>query len=327
MFEKILLPLDGSALAERSIPHAVAFARIFNSKIKLLRVLEPNTSTERSQFSEPLQWQLLKTEATLYLQTIAERVREALNLSQDEGADRVNTTILEGKIAECIVDFAQKEAIDLLVICTHGAGGLSRWNLNSVIAKVINLVCSHVLIIRTYRSKETDLCQPYYNRILIPIDCSLRAECALNAGIALAEGSHPRLILTSVIKPPDVPEIAPYHQEMQVLSEKLVALNHKALRYYMDEISQRLTVDNEIHILENASISQAILNLAKEEKADLLILCAHGYTGDIDRPFGMVTRGCIDYGTQPVLVIQDLSRSQVRPSEVEQVSQKTKSRE
>jgi len=126
MFEKILLPLDGSALAERSIPHAVAFARIFNSKIKLLRVLEPNTSTERSQFSEPL--------ATLYLQTIAERVREALNLSQDEGADRVNTTILEGKIAEGIVDFAQKEAIDLLVICTHGAGGLSRWNINSVIA-------------------------------------------------------------------------------------------------------------------------------------------------------------------------------------------------
>ena len=95
----------------------------------------------------------------------------------------------------------------------------------------------------------------------------------------------------------------------------------------MNEMSQRLTVDNEIHILENASISQAILNLAKEEKADLLILCAHGYTGDIDRPFGMVARGCIDYGTQPVLVIQDLPRSQVKPSEVEQVSQQTKSRE
>ena len=327
MFEKILLPLDGSALAERSIPHAIAFARIFNSKIELLRVLEPNTSTERSQFSKPLQWQLLKTEATFYLQTIAARVREALNLSQDEGTDRVNATILEGEIAECIVDFAQKEAINLLVICTHGASGLSRWNLNSVIAKVINLVYSHVLIIRTYSSEEADLLQLHYKRILIPIDCSLRAECALNAGIALAEGSHPLLILTSVIKPPDVPEIAPYHQEMQALSEKLVALNHKALRYYMNEMSQRLTVDNEIHILENGSISQAILNLAKEEKADLLILCAHGYTGDIDRPFGMVARGCIDYGTQPVLVIQDIPRSQVKPSEVEQVSQQTKSRE
>ena len=327
MFEKILLPLDGSALAEHSIPHAIAFARIFNSKVELLRVLEPNTSAERSQFSEPLQWQLLKTEANLYLQTIAERVREALNLSKDEGIDRVNTTILEGKIAECIVDFAQKEAIDLLVICTHGAGGLSRWNLNSVIAKVIKLVYAPILIIRPFHSEEADLHQPHYNRILIPIDCSLRAECALNAGIALAEGSQSRLILTSVIKPPDVLEIAPYHQEMQALSEKLVALNHKALRYYMDEMSQRLTVDNEIHILENASISRAILNLAKDEKADLLILCAHGFTGDIDRPFGMVTRGCIDYGTQPVLVIQDIPRSQDKPSEVEQISQQTKSRE
>ncbi len=121
MFEKILLPLDGSALAERSIPHTIEFARIFNSKIELLRVLEPIQGTEISQFSEPLQWQLVKTEAAVYLQTIAERVQEALNLSQDEGTNRINTTILEGKIAEFIVDFAQKEAIDLLVICTHGA--------------------------------------------------------------------------------------------------------------------------------------------------------------------------------------------------------------
>ncbi len=289
--------------------------------------MEPNKSAERSQFSEPLQWQLLKTEANLYLQTIAERVHKALNLSKDEGIDRVNTTILEGKVAECIVDFTQKEAIDLLVICTHGAGGLSRWNLNSVIAKVISLVYLPVLIIRTYRSEGTELRQPLYNRILIPIDCSLRAESALNAGIALAEANHSFLILTSVIKPPDIPEIAPYHQDMQALSEKLVALNHKALRNYMNEISQRLTVENEIHILENPSISQAILNLAKEEKADLLVLCAHGYTGDMDRPFGMVARDCIDYGTQPVLVIQDLPRSQVKPSEVEQVSKQTMSRE
>lgn len=327
MFEKILLPLDGSALAERSIPHVIEFARIFNSKIELLRVLEPIISTEISQFSEPLQWQLVKTEATLYLQTIADRVSEALNLSQDEGRDRVHTTILEGKIAESIVDFAQKEAIDLLVICTHGAGGLSRWNLNSVIAKVINLVYSPILIIRTYQSEEADPLLPLYKRILIPFDSSLRAECALNAGIALGKGNDTRLIVTSVIKPPDIPNIEPYHQEMQALSEELVELNHKALRHYIDEMSQKLPVDNETHILESASVFQAILNLAKEVKADLLILCAHGHTGDFDRPFGMVARRCIEYGTLPVLIIQDLPRSQVNPLQGELGSQQTKSRE
>jgi len=69
-----------------------------------------------------------------------------------------------------------------------------------------------------------------------------------------------------------------------------------------------------------------ILNLAEEVKADLLILSAHGYTGDVDRPFGKVARGCIDYSTQPVLVIQDIPRTQVNFSEVERIARQSKSR-
>ena len=62
MFKKILLPLDGSALAERAIPHAIEFARIFNSKILLLRVLEYEPSSEPVVHAEPLNWQLQVTE-------------------------------------------------------------------------------------------------------------------------------------------------------------------------------------------------------------------------------------------------------------------------
>ena len=326
MFEKILLPLDGSALAERSIPHALAISRIFNSKIELLRVIEPPKNGKSSQISEPLQWHLLKTEASRYLETVAVKMLETLNLSQEEGKHRIRTTVLEGKIAENIVDFAQKEAIDLLVICTHGAGGLSLWNLNSVTAKVINLIYSHILIIRPYESEEENQHQSLYERILIPFDCSVRSECTLNAGIRLSEGSHSRMFLTTVIKPPDVPKIEPYHQEMQALSEKLVEIKHKAMRHHLEQISERLPVDNEVHILESSSISHAILNLAEEVKADLLILSAHGYTGDVDRPFGKVARGCIDYSTQPVLVIQDIPRTQVNFSEVERIARRSKSR-
>jgi nucleotide-binding universal stress UspA family protein len=327
MFEKILLPLDGSTLAERSIPHAIAFARKFNSKIELLRVLEPNACKGRAQFSEPLQWQLLKTEATIYLDSISKRLCSALNLSQNESEDRVNATVLEGKIAESIVDFSKKEAINLLIICTHGASGLSRWNLNSVSNKVINLVYSNVLIIRSYSSTEADLYEPPYDRILIPIDFSLRAECALNAGIALAEESHSQLILTSVIKPLEVPEISQYQQEMQELSDRFMTINTKALNHYLNDISQRLTVENKSKILINSRISQAILNLSDEENIDLLILCAHGHTGDFNRPFGMVAHSCIIYGTQPVLVLQDQPPSHIKISAAEQVSKQTKSRE
>jgi len=54
-----------------------------------------------------------------------------------------------------------------------------------------------------------------------------------------------------------VPKIEPYHQEMQALSEKLVEIKHKAMRHHLEQISERLPVDNEVHILESSSISHA----------------------------------------------------------------------
>ncbi|MFZ3071606.1 MAG: universal stress protein [Anaerolineaceae bacterium] len=331
MFEKILLPLDGSALAERSIPHAIEFARIFKSKILLLRVLEPVISEECSQPAEPLQWQLLKAKTDLYMHDVANQIRQALNLPQLEdetdGTDRVTVNILEGKIAENIVDFAQKEAIDLLVISSHGSGGLSRWNLNSVVSKVVNLIYTPVLIIRGYQVESVETTHLRYERILIPIDCSRRSEYSLNAAIAFAQNSQSHLILTSVIKPPDIPTIEPFNQELQHLSDQFLELTHKALNYYLNELSQRTAVDNEIRIIEHPSILQAILQLAKDENVDLIISCAHGHTGDTSWPFGTIARSLIEYCTKPVLVIQDLPRSQVTPSEAAQAAERTRSRE
>ncbi len=105
-----------------------------------------------------------------------------------EKKSRVEYSIREGKTAENIVDFAHAENIDLLVISTHGSGGLSRWNISSVTQKVINLIYLPVLIVRAYNQPEAADARIHYRRILLPIDSSRRAECALPAGIALARG-------------------------------------------------------------------------------------------------------------------------------------------
>jgi nucleotide-binding universal stress UspA family protein len=82
MFEKILLPLDGSAMAERSIPHAIEFARIFNSKILVLHVLESEISSEQIVHTEPLKWQLHKAKSELYLHKIANQMRLSLDIPE-----------------------------------------------------------------------------------------------------------------------------------------------------------------------------------------------------------------------------------------------------
>lgn len=331
MFEKILLPLDGSAMAERCIPHAIEFARIFNSKILVLHVLESEISAEQIVHTEPLNWQLHKAKADLYLHKIANQIRLLLNLPEmDDELDcegRVTVTMLEGKVAEDIVDFAQKEDIDLLVISSHGSSGLSRWNLNSVTTKVVNLIYKPVLIIRGYAVDGEAPIHPSYERILLPIDCSRRSECSLNAGLTIAKNYQSRVILTSVIKPPEISAIDPYNQELQLLNQQYMDLSRKTVQRYMDELSQRLGVENEIRIIENHSIARAIINLANDEKVDLLILCAHGYTGELSWPFGTVARSFIEYSTKPVLIIQDLTHLDVLPTEASQAAEPTRSPE
>ena len=196
MFNRILVPLDGSTLAERAIPHAEQFARIFGSSIILLQVLDPTSFHENPNPVDPLSWQIRKTEADMYMNGIAARIREDLAEAcmrskvqgNDEKKARVEYSIREGKTAENIVNFAHAENIDLLVISTHGSGGLSRWNISSVTQKVINLIYLPVLIVRAYNQPETENARIHYRRILLPIDSSRRAECALSAGIALARG-------------------------------------------------------------------------------------------------------------------------------------------
>lgn len=359
MFNRILVPLDGSTLAERALPHAEQFARIFGSSIVLLQVLDPTSFHENPNAVDPLSWQIRKAEADMYMQEIAARIRVDLQESPEGappaeviGNEAVKTTveysILEGKTAENIVNFAHSEGIDLVVISTHGAGGLSRWNISSVTQKVINLVYLPVLIIRAYCQPAMPETRVHYRRILLPIDSSRRAECSIAAGIALAGGqiysgflsegndrsilrpallseqTPTKLILTAVIKPPEIPIPEPYPVEIEQLSSQLMEVSRLAVASYLNEMKVRLPVECESRVLESNSASLAIQELAaQEEDIDLVVLCAHGYTGQFAWPYGSNARNYIEHGTKPVLVIQDVPRSQVQPTPAEIAAEKS----
>jgi nucleotide-binding universal stress UspA family protein len=339
MFTRILVPLDGSSLAEGAIPHAVLFARIFGSSIILLQVLDPTSYQEMPNAVDPLRWQLRKAEADAYMQGIAQRIRKNLGekslMGVDEQKSRVDYSVREGKAAENIVDFAHSENIDLLVISTHGSSGLSRWNISSVTQKVINLIYLPVLIVRAFIQPINDESIVRYRRILIPIDCSRRAECSLTAGIELARGEasadrttetsgeKSTLFLAAVIRPPELPIPEPFPVEISQLSENLIRLSHQAVNRYLYEMKERLPVNCDTCVVESTSVPSAIQDLAEQDDVDIVVLCAHGYSGNVTWPYGTVTRNYIEHGTKPVLVIQDVSRFQVRPTAAEIAAEKS----
>jgi len=331
MFEKILLPLDGSVMAERTVPHAIEFANIFDSKILILQVLDSEVGADVSLQNEPLKWQLHKAKTELYLHKIANQIRAALNQPELEDESdregRVVVTLLDGKVAENIVDYAHKEEVDLLIISSHGSSGSSRWNLNSITTKVVSLIYKSILIIRSYPIKEEESLRLRYERILLPIDCSRRSECSIAAAAIIAKKYQSHLILSSVIKPPEIAVLDPHNQELQALNAQYMDFSRKTAQRYLEELSQRVGVDNEIHVIESNSVVQAIINQANDANVDLLVFCAHGHTGESSWAFGTVARSFIEYSTKPILVIQDLTPADMHPIGVAKNAESIRSRD
>ncbi len=343
MFKKILIPLDGSKLAERAIPHAVHMARVFGAQIQLLHVLDSTPYQDSPTVTEPLNWQILKAQAELYLSGIAAQLRDQ-ELT-------IESQLREGKTAESIINFAQQEGIDLLVISTHGASGLSRWNMSSVAAKVISKACLPILIVRTYlqpaeasegtvaveldayQENQEELAeaaapagsseagQPaFYRKILLPIDTSRRAECVMPAAVMLAQQGA-KTILAAVMQPPSIPVPQPYPDEFQQISNRFVEVSQTAIRMYLDEQSRRIP-DVETRVVKNFNVAEAIHEMAEQEDVDLVVLCAHGQTGCTRWPYGSITQNYIDHGVKNVLVVQDVPCSQFRATAAEIAAEK-----
>lgn len=355
MFNRILVPLDGSAFAERALPHAELIAQIFDATIVLLRVLEPTTKHDKPEGVDPLTWQIRKNEAELYLQGMVEQVEKKLDNQsmEDRGnlgrSKRVEYAIREGRTPENIVNFAQTENIDLLVISTHGWGGFTRWNISSVAEKVLKVIYKPVLLVRAYEEIEEINHNVHYNRILVPVDSSRRAECVFPAAISLARealifkdslaqksgsglldvpqaSSQSCLILTTVIHPPELPIPEPYSEEIHNLVNQILQFSHQFAQDYLQRIKEQMTVVCETIVLENRSVSSALQDLAEQQDVDLIILAAHGYTGQNIHPYGSITRDIMELGSKPILIIQDISPAEVIPTDSELANLKTGAR-
>lgn len=145
MYRHILVPLDGSALAEQVLPHVHALAaNEGTTKITLLRAVPPifTTSVDYSGMLATTTEAItqMEQEALDYLQHVAKQF-------QSEGYE-VHTEISSLPPAEAIIEYAENHNVDLIVIATHGRSGLSRWVFGSVTQKVVQVAPTPVLVIR-----------------------------------------------------------------------------------------------------------------------------------------------------------------------------------
>ena len=160
MYKKIMVPLDGSELAECVLPHVDGFVSGFQvDKVIFVRVLEPTpalfsemSSTTNPHALESIQKNIAmidkerRSSAAKYLEQVISRVKL--------GGIKYKTDVLVGKIADSLVDYVEANEIDLVLIATHGRSGISRWVRGSIADRVLRSSCAPVLMVRADRNMK-----------------------------------------------------------------------------------------------------------------------------------------------------------------------------
>ena len=144
MYQKVLVPLDGSEVAECALPHLQAIASGCDVvDVVLLRVIGPLPVPGDYLIGEGDRVRIesrYRAEAQSYLEKMVKQIKE--------GGLNVRADIIEGGAAESIVDYVDKHGINLVIMATHGRSGIGRWALGSVADKVVRRLNVPVLLVR-----------------------------------------------------------------------------------------------------------------------------------------------------------------------------------
>lgn len=312
MFDHLLVPLDGSPLAECVLPYVLGVAKAFGARTTLLQVLEQPHTVEGTRAVDPLDWHLTKAEAEAYLNRVARRLQEAgLEVRHD---------CIEGQAAERIIEFAHRHGVTLIAMSSHGRSGLSGWNVSSVVQKIMLRAHISTLLVRAYHAVDSELSVLRYRRLLVALDCSHRAECVLPLVTRLASFHEAELLLAHVVRRPEMPRRAPLASEDVELADRVVTRNKQEALRYLKHLRSRLgsevsEIQHRLLVGDNAAAT--LHDLVEREATELVVMSAHGHSGGTRWPYGSVAVSFIAYGHTPLLIVQDLSPDEVECSYAE----------
>jgi nucleotide-binding universal stress UspA family protein len=300
-FNRILVPLDGSELAEQAIPFARAVARdegtlIYAQIVPRAEAIHGLTGGTVASASEV--GAMFEQTATGDLEAAAQRWKEI--------APHYETVIGVGDPAETILELARQQNCDLIVIASHGRGALGRWTFGSVADRLTRTSDLPVLIIRPQDASVEYGVIPTFGRILLPTDGSALSQSAVDEAAALGKQLGQEVVLVRSIFPEA--ELAPtagfdavYAPEIyEELSRSLEADARKSL----DATAQMVRDEGaEVGILlMHGPAAQTIESVARPD--DLIVMTSHGRSGFRRWLIGSVAEKLVRTAPCPVMLVR-----------------------
>ncbi len=298
MIRQILIPLDGSTLAEAVLPHARRLAQAFGAEALVLRVVGTRLS-DVGHYIDTFDWRLKRVEAERYVERIAGGLRE-------DGV-QVRAEVAVGRASEQILGTARRAQADLIVLTTHGEGGRSEFHVSGTAAKVVGPSESSVLLVPP-PAPGTEVGEVTYRTILVPVDCSPRADWAVCLAGAVARVTAAELVLLYVVTTPEAVAWTSEGSPARALALQLRQANRAAAQAHLDEQVAMLAQSGlraRVRLVENDDIARTIRGVADEEGVSLIAMAAHGARAASEVPHGMVAASLLGDSRRPLLLLQD----------------------
>ncbi len=276
LLNKILVPLDGSELAARTLVHACRLLHAPGSMVTLLRVVPRVEELEA---------------AALVLEELRERL----------AADGIPATsrVAVGEPAKRIAQIAEESGASLIALSTHGASGVMRALRGSVAEEVLSIAPTPVLLANPFALRETE--ELPIRKIVVALDGSRRSARALPIAAEIARLYGAELVLLHVVDLSwcHYPEVARPHEIVQAEECLARELEH-------------LDVRARSRVVEGPA-AEKILEAVETEQADLLALASHGRSGVARWYYGSVAEPVVRKASCPILVVRSAAEAPVRP--------------
>jgi nucleotide-binding universal stress UspA family protein len=277
MYERIIVPLDGSKLAEAALPYAEELAAKMDSYISLLTVLAPEDAGKEVQFQA-------------YLKKIAEVTRyhaEKYIANKGGGSIKVLTSTRMGNPAEEIIEYAAKIPYQLIIMASHGRSGLNRWAVGSVADKIVRANISQpVMLIRAKESRSDIREKRILKKALVPLDGSVGSEAVIPYITKMASKLQMEITLFEVIQ-----------KNNNASADAETYLHNWCSKLEKDGITASCNVSY-------GSVADQIINISDEFALDLVAMTTHAKTSLNFWTLGSEAQKVFLGGNTPLLLIK-----------------------
>jgi len=293
VFGRILMPLDGSRLAEAAIAYGAELTARLGSELILLHVYP----SEQQSFIPMHQ---------LYLREVSKGVQSYIEKRFPRCEDwTLRTEILRGEPADTIREYIEKNDIKLTIVTSHGSSGFKFWWMGSVADKVVRAVNTPVLLIRVKEPRPVEGKKNLINRILVSLDGSKTSEMAVPYAVELAKSLRASITLYRMVEGKALTSDTDAYAPMVMVPG--TAKEEKRVRSYLNEVesgirAKGIPVTHKVTL--GADAAAEILEQEKTAKVDLVIMAGRGGSTITRWAFGSVAQKILFEGELPLLLVR-----------------------